>query len=691
MKRFLARLRRYYHISYVFSALLASVVILYLIIPGESRFQYEFQKNTPWQHENLVAPFDFAIYKDEAVIKAQKDSIRSDFAPYYRKDSVVASVQCANFKKSLEKQASVHTDLTETMINELTSKLNALYEDGIIAQSLDNNPILRDRKSIQVISDKSVTITSIDSILPLKKAFTILDGAMQQQLGNSYYDVSQHVSAANFLQENLTYEADYSEQELKRLTSSISETQGMIQAGERIILKGDIVNPYLFRVLTSLKRTYESRQTLNVDHFLLIVGKIMVILICFLMLVLYFVYFRPQIFNEKRHLSFILFSIVVMVFAYSFILRFDYINIYIVPIVILPILIRIFFDSRTAIFTHMISSLLIGYFAPNNYEFIFMSFVAGVVAVFSLDKLHRRSDIVFAAVWVLLSYIVMYIAFSMIHEGNYQSIEWEHLQWFVANAILVLLVYPLIYVFEKLFGFVSDVTLIELSNTNQPLLRKLAEEAPGTFQHSLQLANLSETLAREIGANPFLAYTGALYHDIGKICHPIYFVENQSEGVSPHNKMNYKDSAKIIISHVEDGVKLAKKYGLPPVLRDFITTHHGTTQAKYFYTMYKNEHPDEEIDMNCFTYHGPRPKTKETAILMLVDGIEAATRALKEKTHDNISSLIDKMIDAKLKDNQLDLTPLTLRDLTIVKETLTEKILNIYHVRIEYPEEKKEN
>lgn len=689
MKRFLARLRRYYHISYVFSTLVTAVVVLYFIIPGESRFQYEFQKNTPWQHENLVAPFDFAIYKDEAIVKAQRDSIKMNFAPYYRRDSLVGIVQCANFKKELEKQAVQYKVLTPAVINKLTSTLESFYTDGIVARSLENDPVLRGRKSIQIISNNSSEVIPIGSVLPMKKAFMLLDSAMQKTLGSSHFEITKQNSVASFLQENLTYESDYSEQELKRLLATVSETQGMIQAGERIVLKGDIVNPYLYRVLMSLKKSYEARQTLDVDRYLPIIGKIMVILICFLMLTLYFAYFRPQIFNEKRHLSFILLIIVLMVFAYSFVMRIGYVNVYIVPIAILPILIRIFFDSRTAIFTHIITSLLVGYFAPNNFEFIFLSFIAGISAVFSLDKLHRRSDIVFAAFWVLLSYSVTYIAFSMIHEGDYQNIHWEHIRWFVANAFLVLLVYPFIYVFERLFGFVSDVTLIELSNTNQPLLRMLAEQAPGTFQHSLQLANLSEAVAREIGANPFLAYAGALYHDIGKVRQPIYFVENQSSNNSPHDKLDYKESAHIILSHVEEGLRLAKKYGLPTVIRDFIATHHGTMQAKYFYTLYKNEHPNEDIDMSIFSYAGPRPKTKETAILMIVDGIEAATRALEEKTYENISKLIHNMIEVKIKDGQLALTPLTLRDLTVIQEVVTEKLVNIYHVRIAYPDEKK--
>ncbi|MGE4586747.1 MAG: HD family phosphohydrolase, partial [Mangrovibacterium sp.] len=357
-------------------------------------------------------------------------------------------------------------------------------------------------------------------------------------------------------------------------------------------------------------------------------------------------------------------------------------------IAILPILLRIFLDSRTAIYALMVACLLIGYFAPNNYEFIFLNLITGIIAVFTLYKLHRRSHLVFTALWVFLSYSILYLALSMVQEGNMESIRWQNLQWFALNAMLILLVYPLLYVFEKLFGFVSDVTLIELSNTNQPLLRKLAEDAPGTFQHSLQIANLAEAVIHRIGGNPYLAYAGALYHDIGKTRQPVYFIENQSGSANPHDKLSYKESAQIIIDHVTYGVKLARRHKLPEVLINFITSHHGTSQARYFYTMYKNEHQEEKVDPAEFSYPGPAPRSRETSVVMLIDGIEAATRALKGKTPENIRELIERMVRQKFEEGQLDDAELTMRDINILKETLLEKLINIYHVRIEYPEEK---
>ncbi len=688
MKRLLVKLRRYYHIGYVFTALLATVVLLYFIVPGESRFRYDFQRFEPWQHENLVAPFPFAIYKSDIQYQSELDSIETNFVPYFKIDTLVSMAECQNFRLALNSVSIEDNKLRESAIDSLYNSLRNVYQAGIMSHSIENTPQLDGKLQVQIISDKSVIEVPVSSVYSLKSAFAKINNDMQLILSDDYQEVSKRANAVNFLKANLSYAETFSKQELEDMKSAVSQTLGMVQAGERIILKGDIITPQMYRVLESLKRTYESRQTINVDYYLLAIGKILIILISFLLLVFYFVFFRPQILKEKRHLSFILLLILFIVFAYSFVLRYDVFNIYVLPIVIMPILIRIFFDSRTAIFTHFIVTMMVGYFAPNNYEYIMLTAVAGVVAIFSLDKLHRRSDIVFTAIWVLVSYSIIYIAFSMVHEGNYQSIQWQNLKWFLGNTVLIFMVYPLIYVFEKLFGFVSDVTLIELSNTNHVLLRKLAEKTPGTFQHSLQVANLSESIARLVDANSYLAYVGALYHDIGKTSHPTHFIENQNSNHNPHSELSYLESAEIIISHVAEGVKLAKKHNLPEMVIDFIRTHHGTMQAKYFYTMHKNENPNENVDISAFTYPGPRPKTKETAIVMIVDGIEAATRALKEKTHENIEKLINDMVDAKIKEKQLDLAPLTLSDITIIRKILLDKLINIYHVRIEYPKEK---
>lgn len=359
-----------------------------------------------------------------------------------------------------------------------------------------------------------------------------------------------------------------------------------------------------------------------------------------------------------------------------------------VPFAIFPIVIHTFFDSRTAIFTLIIASLITGFYAPNNYEFILLEVTAGMVAVFSLNKTHRRGHVIKAIVWVLLTYIVVYTSLEMIFEGTLTTINYKMLQWFSISSILIVLVYPLVFIFEKIFGFVSDVTLIELSDTNQPLLRKMAEQAPGSFQHSLQIANLSEEIILRIGGNPFLVRAGALYHDIGKIATPEFFIENQAVGINPHDKLNYMKSAEVIIDHVKNGVKLARKYNLPEALTEFIATHHGTTKAQYFYLKHQEENPHEKVDETNFVYPGPLPHTKEAAVVMIVDGIEAATRSLKDKTHENIKEVVTKMIDQKIRDGQLSESLLSFRDIRIIKDTLLEKLLNIYHVRIEYPKDK---
>jgi putative nucleotidyltransferase with HDIG domain len=333
----------------------------------------------------------------------------------------------------------------------------------------------------------------------------------------------------------------------------------------------------------------------------------------------------------------------------------------------------------------MVTCLLIGYFAPNSYEFILLEMIAGIIAVFSLKKLHKRSHLVLSALGVFIAYSVVFVSMSLVQEGSLKTINWMNLKWFGFSSLFIFITYPLIYIFEKAFGFVSDVTLMELSNTNQPLLRKLAEEAPGTFQHSLQVANMAVSVIQRIGGNPFLAYAGALYHDIGKTYKSEYFIENQAVGMNPHDQLDYLKSAEIIIDHVDKGVILARKYKLPEVLISFITTHHGTTQSNYFYKKYMIDNPDVEVDTKRFSYPGPLPHSKETAVVMLTDGIEATAHSLKEKTTDSFREMIESLVEQKIRSNQLIDANLTLRDISILKKTLLDKLVSIYHVRIEYP------
>ena len=556
-----------------------------------------------------MAPFNFAILKADEEVKMEQDSIRNQYVPYLKLDTLEQIAQTNNMINDLK-----NYQLDSTNIQKLSGYLSSLYAAGILELSPENQPVLQNKKAVILIKNKLAEQIPIQELYTLKKAYESLHDSAQSLLGSKFSKFIQNVNLSNYVKSNVSYDEDLNTLALQNQLDAVSLTQGMIQAGERIIFKGDIVTPEKYSILESLKKSYETKRGQNIERYLLIVGKLILIVSCLLILIFYLYYFRPEIFNQKRRLSFILIMILLMVFTSRFVTGRDYISLYIVPLAILPILLRIFFDSRTAIFTLLVTSLLIGYFAPNNYEYIFLNLIAGIIAVFSLDKLHRRSHLVITAIWVFMSYSLVFLALSMIQEGNIESIPWKELEWFGGNALLVLLAYPLIYIFEKLFGFVSDVTLIELGDTNQPLLRKLAQDAPGTFQHSIQVANIAEEVVIRIGGNPLLARTGALYHDIGKTNQPAFFIENQAAGMNPHSKLDNKESAKIIIDHVTLGVKLARRNKLPEVLIEFITSHHGTSQAKYFFTTYKNEHPDEVVDPKRLSpTQGHRPKARKPA------------------------------------------------------------------------------
>jgi len=601
-------------------------------------------------------------------------------------DTLVGTVKTNEFENSLRKFAETNTGFRSTKsIPALVKALRDKYENGILAQSAAAYKDLYGKTEIRQIWGNKATKIPLNNINSIKSAYLGLNDTIRKITGKYYSDFSKKVNLSDFIVENLSYDEQLNQKERKQLLDELSSNKGMVQAGERIIFQGDLVGNEKFLVLESLKKAYETKRGDNIEYFLVIAGRVVVIATLIALMFLYLLFYRRELFDHKRKLAFIIMLIVVMIFWAALVTKIDSLSIYIVPVAVLPMLIRIFFDSRTAIFSLMVTCLLIGYFAPNSYEFIILQMIAGIIAVFSLNKLYKRSHIVFSALWVFLSYSIVYIAMSLVQEGSMETINWMNLKWFAFSSFFIFITYPLIYIFEKAFGFVSDVSLIEISNTNQPLLRKLAEEAPGTFQHSIQVANLAEAVIHRIGGNPFLVRAGALYHDIGKTFDPEFFIENQAVGMNPHDSLDHLKSAGIIIDHVNNGVKLARKYRLPEVLISFITTHHGTTQANYFYRMYQRENPGKDVDKSLFTYPGPLPQNKETAVLMLIDGIEAATRSLKEKSLENIRDLIDNMVEQKIKSNQLVNADLTFRDISVLKSTLLEKLVNIYHVRIEYP------
>lgn len=690
MKTFRDNLLKYSKFIFWGFAFITAAVLLYLILPSEPRFMYEYQKGAPWKHDNLVAPFDFAILKSSNEIEIEKREATKNFAPYFLADTVISTQKLGELIKDLgEIKREEHPEIS-AVERELVSSLQAIYYNGILLTSPEAMDVLANKSEISVVTGNMVDRRAIADLTSEKTAYNNFR-QITTEVSARFPEVAgilRNLDAAKYIKSNLSYDDNYTRSELNRLESSIATARGMVQAGERIILKGEIVDDSRFQLLESLKGAYEMKRGEGINSHLISVGKFLLILVFLGLLFTYLYIYKPNILSDTRKLSFLLLFLVFVVFLAQAVNSYENLHIYMVPLAILPVVIRTFYDPRTAIFTLIITSILIGFYAPNNYEFVLLEVSAGMVAVFSLNKMHRRVHVVIASLLVLFTYALVFTAVTMIREGTLIAFNFRMLQWFAWSSLLILVVYPLIFIFEKMFGFVSDVTLIELSNTNQPLLRKLAEEAPGTFQHSMQIANLAEEVILKIGGNPYLVRAGALYHDIGKAVKPTYFIENQEMGMNPHDMMSYKKSAEIIIDHVRHGIKTAQKHKLPASIIEFIATHHGTTKAKYFYLKHLQDNPNEQLNEDDFVYPGPLPRSREAAVVMLVDGIEAASRSMKEKTLAGLRTLINDMIDQKVKDNQLDNSDLTFSDISKIKEILLKKLVNIYHVRIEYPSEK---
>ncbi len=690
MNNFFKSLKKYTRTFYWFLIFLVTGGFLFFILPGEPRFRYEYQKGNPWNHENLVAPFDFAILKtSEELEKDRLEQLRS-VIPYFTFDTLVAGQKISQLEDDWNILTDSEKSSSKAALDSLKQMLTKFYQIGILPRSPETYDELANKNDLRRRTGNRVTRIPKENIYSEKSAYnelnTILNALAEKY--SDLEDVLMQLQPERYISSNLAFDSATTQKERDEALKNVSATRGLVQAGERIILEGEIVNDERYQILESLKASFESERGEGINRYMVYIGKGILILVFMILLFTFLFIYRFDILNQFSKLSFLLLFLVSMILLTMFINSFPRLHIYLVPFAIFPIVIHTFFDSRTAIFTLIIASLTAGFYAPNNYEFVLLQVTAGVVAVFSLNKMHRRGHLIMAVLWVLLTYVILYVALEMIFEGTLITINFKMLQWFALSSILIVLVYPLVFIFEKIFGFVSDVTLIELSDTNQPLLRKMAEEAPGSFQHSLQIANLSEEIILKIGGNPFLVRAGALYHDIGKTARPEFFIENQAVGINPHDKMNHLKSAEVIIDHVKNGIKLAKKYKLPEALTEFIATHHGTTKAQYFYLKHQEENPGEQVDEGLFIYPGPLPRSREATVVMIVDGIEAASRSLKEKTHDNIREVVDNMINQKIRDGQLENSELTFRDIKIIKETLLNKLLNIYHIRIEYPKDK---
>ena len=665
---------------------LALVVVTVLVIVwslprNESqRFRYDIGK--PWMYGSFIAKFDFPIYKTDEAIKAQEDSLLESYQPYYNYDR---SVEKKEVDKFLADFRNGIPGLPHPYVAMIASHLHRLYQAGIM-DTPEYNEIYRDSTT-----EVRVVIGNNAQSVPLGNFYSTLSAYEQLFLDDmvaQHRPLLQRCNLNNYIEPNLIYDKERSETEKSDLLSSIPPASGMVMSGQKVIDRGDIVDEYTYRVLNSFEREIQRRSATQNEITSTIIGQVIFVTLMVALFTLYLALFRRDYFDKPRSIAMLYSLITLFPVIVSFMVRHNFMSVYIIPFAMAPIFVRVFMDSRTAFVSHVTMVLICTTAVRYQYEFIIIQIVAGLIAIYSLRELTRRAQVFKTGILVAMGSALVYFALQMIQDNEFAQMDHDMYYHFVVNGVFLLLSYPLMYIIEKMFGFVSSVTLFELSNTNRGLLRDLSEVAPGTFQHSITVGNLAAEIANKIGANSLLVRTGALYHDIGKMANPVFFTENQA-GVNPHDNLDYRESARIIISHVTEGVKLAERENLPSIIRDFIVTHHGAGLAKYFYIKYKNEHPDEVVDTEPFKYPGPNPFTLEQAILMIADGVEAASRSLAEYTEENISCLVNKIIDGDVHEGYFRECPITFRDIAMAKLVLIERLKAIYHTRISYPEAKK--
>ncbi len=708
MRKFTIKLKRYSQATYRVLMFLAAVLVISNLLPREGKFKYEFKKGEPWRYDILIAPFDFRIFKDDAQLRAEQDSIIKNFRPYFYADSTTYRLVQTNIRQNIESQKSEwfkkYSFLTpkehdRTMLDDifptLDSVLVRVYAKGVVRVP---DEYLSQSKGLElmVIDNNLAEPYSINEFYTLRMAYQLSHNKLLAELKK--YGVND-VAASNFVAElklnaflepNIVFDVDRTQNEQENVLKNISLTEGIVLSGQKIIDKGELVDEIALKKLESYKKEYENRIGTMSEHNIIYAGQIIITFILIMSLYLFLYLFRHDVYENLKHITFLLVILGIVIILAFISYSFPDIPIWVIPFTILPLIVRTFLDSRLAFFFYVISILLASFFSDNSFDFILMQIPAGIAAIFTLYKMTRRSQIVRSAIAISILYSAFYTGLTLLQDGGISGLNYEMYTFFAINGLLILMVYPLIYVFEKLFGFLSDVTLVELSDTNHPLLRQLAERAPGTFQHSIQVGNLAQEAAYKIDANPLLIRAGAMYHDIGKTSNPYYFTENQTSGINPHQNMDYEQSAKVVIDHIEGGVKIARKHKLPQQIIDFITTHQGTTKTRYFYNSFVNENPDVEPNEANFMYPGPTPFSKETAILMMADSIEAASRSLKEYTDEAIDNLVEKIVEAQIQENQFFNAPITFREITKVKEVFKDKLKNIYHARVSYPTINKE-
>ena len=683
MKDFINKLYKNHSLLYKVLLFISTTFLIVYLFPKSGKFRYSFEKGKPWQSENLYAPFDFAIKKTEDELASELKDITENAQVYFDIDKDLKESIYQDYEIKFNNLFPDSLPIANKRVLKSFGEnvLKDLYENGVLDKDYD----FHENKNIVLLSNREqVGKVNYGTLISLNEITEFLDGkisesdffANRDKLLSLFFDV---IKPNVFLNRTITNST------LKEELNNVSSVRGSIEQGTIIISKGEVVEGDKFNILKSLESEYQSQVWSEANYNWILAAYTLLVALALLMLLLFLRKYRIEVFNNNTKVTFIFFNILLMVLLTTLVVNYNSGYIYIVPICILPLVLKAFFDARLGLFAHVITVLLLGFVVANNYEYMFLQIIAGIVTILTVSELYKRANLFISVGQITLIYIVAYFAFFVIHEGSIDNLQWETFVMFILCGLATLFVQPLIYAYEKLFGLVSDVSLLELSDTNTKLLKELSNKAPGTFHHSLNVANLAEASANEIGANAMLVRVGALYHDIGKMNNPTYFTENQSTGINPHDELSYKESASIIINHVLEGIEIAKKYNLPDRVIDFIRTHHGTSLVYYFYSKEKELHEDS-VNSEDFMYPGPRPFSKETAILMMCDSVEAASKSLKDPTSTKIDAFVESIINKQMESEQFLNANITFKEIQSIKKVLKHKLANIYHLRIEYPE-----
>ena len=658
-----------------------TVAIVVWAMPHDTSNTFPVEQGKPWRYAELTAPFDFPVLKSESAIRHERDSVLRDYEPYYNYD---ATTETRMVRKFTSDYSDGIPDLPDDYISVITNRLHSLYQQGIMP-SEEYEVLRRDTSSmIRVVNQKQASSVSIMEVYSAKRAY---EQFFTDEKLVPYRTLLQRLNLNNYITPNLSYDRTRSETSRNELIASIPLASGLVQKGEKIVDRGEIVTEHTYHVIQSYLKENDRRNQDRAHTRISLLGQLLYVTILMVCFTLYLTLYRHDYFDKPRSLTMLYAFIVVFALLTALLVRNMFVHVFILPYAMVPIFIRVFMDSRTAFMTHVTMVLVCALMLQHPFEFVVVQTVAGLVAINSLRELSQRSQLFRSAIIITLAAMAVNLAFDWTQTTKLTMIDYSTYNYLLVCGVALLFAYPLLYIIEKAFGFTSDITLIELSNTNSPLLRRMSEVAPGTFNHSIQVANLAGEIANKIGADAQLVRTGALYHDIGKLANPIYFTENQS-GIDPHDMLTDIESAQYIISHVTEGLKMADRQALPKVIRDFIATHHGQGKAKFFYIRYKNEHPDQPVDELLFTYPGPNPFTREQACLMMADSVEAASRSLAQYTDADIRNLVERIVDTQVSDGFFRECPITFRDIQYAKTVLIEKLKTIYHTRISYPEEK---